>query len=114
MLGYDSFARQTLIKYMSDYSDLDFNEFYDKIISSSLDLQGDVMTVSQQIEARALQKHAPMLKAEGKAEGARDKAVATARKLLIMGLDVAKVVEATDLSKEEVSALAEEVKASRH
>ena len=114
MLGYDSFARQTLIKYMSDYSDLDFNQFYDKIISSSSDLQGDVMTVSQQIAERALQEHAPMLKAEGKAEGAHEKALATARKLLQLGDTVEKVVIATDLSKEEVNALADEVNGSKH
>ena len=114
MLGYDSFARQTLIKYMSDYSDLDFSEFYDKIISSSSDLQGDVMTVSQQIEARALQKHAPMLKAEGKAEGAHEKALATARNMLLKGLGAQLVVECTNLSKEEVTAIAAEVKASKH
>ena len=112
--GYDSFARQTLIKYMSDYSDLDFNEFYDKIISSSSDLKDDVMTVSQQIEERALQKHAPMLKAEGKAEGRHLEKVATAKKLLAMGLDAAKVVEATDLSKAEVKALQDELKGNKH
>jgi predicted transposase YdaD len=99
---------------MSDYSDLDFSEFYDKIISSSSDLQGDVMTVSQQIEARALQKHAPILKAEGKAEGAHEKALATARNFLMMGIEAEKVAQGTGLSLEEVSVLAEQVKASRH
>jgi predicted transposase YdaD len=112
--GYDSFARQTLIKYMSDYSNLDFEEFYDKIVGSNIDLQGDVMTVSQQIEARALQKHAPMLKAEGKAEGAHEKALATARNFLMMGIEAEKVAQGTGLSPEEINGIAEEVKASRH
>lgn len=101
MASYDSFARQTLIKYMSDYSDLDFDQFYDKIVSSNEDLKGDIMTVSQQIEERALQKHAPMLKADG----AREKALATARNMLLDGLTAKKVASYTDLSIEEVNAL---------
>ena len=73
-----------------------------------------IMTAMQQYEEKILKQHAPILKAEGKAEGAHEKAIATARKLLMMGLEAAKVVIATDLSIEEVNALAEEVKLSRH
>jgi len=72
------------------------------------------MTLREQWEQKAVEKHAPMLKAEGKAEGVHEKAIATARKLLMMGLEVAQVIEATDLSINEVTALAEEVKTSRH
>ena len=107
---YDSFSRQTLIKYMSDYSNLDFDQFYDKIVNSNIDLQGDVMTVSQQIAERALQEHAPMLKADG----AREKALATARNMLLRGYDAKEVAELNNLSLEEVNALADEVKGGMH
>jgi predicted transposase/invertase (TIGR01784 family) len=73
-----------------------------------------IMTAMQQYEEKILKQHAPMLKAEGKAEGAREKAIATARNMLLRGLDAQLVVECTNLSKEEVKALTEEVKASRH
>lgn len=107
---YDSFSRQTLIKYMSDYSNLDFDQFYDKIVNSNIDLQGDVMTVSQQIEERALQKHAPILKAEGRHLAH----LATARNMLLRGYDAKEVAELNNLSIEEVNALADEVKGKKH
>jgi hypothetical protein len=49
-----------------------------------------------------------------KAEGRHLEKVATAKKLLAMGLDAAKVVEATDLSKAEVKAISDDLKSSKH
>ena len=95
---------------MSDYSNLDFDQFYDKIVNSNIDLQGDVMTVSQQIAERALQEHAPMLKAEGR----HLEKVETARNMLLRGYDAKEVAELNNLSLEEVTALADEVKGGMH
>ena len=69
--------------------------------------------ISLKYEEKILKQHAPMLKAEGNAEGAHEKAIATACDMLVDGLGVDFVVKYTKLSKEEVSALAEQVKASR-
>ncbi len=58
-----------------------------------------------------LEEDAPELKAEGEAEaeGAHEKAIATARELLLMGLEVEKIAKATQLSREEVKALAGQI-----
>ena len=42
---------------------------------------------------------------EGRAEGAHDKAVETARNMLAEGISVATVIKCTDLAEEEVSEL---------
>jgi predicted transposase YdaD len=73
-----------------------------------------IMTAMQQYEEKILKQHAPMLKAEGKAEGAHEKALATARNFLMMGIEAEKVAQGTGLSLEEINGIAEEVKASRH
>ena len=46
--AYDNIARQVLIKYMSYYSDMETDAFYDKIINKKPNLKGDVMTVAEQ------------------------------------------------------------------
>ena len=95
--------------------DIDSEQVASETLKKLDDITGaNIMTLREQWEQKAVQKHAPMLKAEGKAEGAHEKAMATARNMLLDGLTIEKVVAYTDLSKEEVSALAEQVKASRH
>jgi len=75
---------------------------------------GELMSILQRWQDEARLQGALLGKAEGKAEGAHEKALATARKLLQLGDTVEKVVIATDLSKEEVNALADEVNGSKH
>jgi len=55
------------------------------------------------------EENAPEPKAEGKTEGAHEKAIATAHELLLMGLEVEKIAKATQLSLEEVKALAGQI-----
>ena len=45
-----------------------------------------------------LEEDAPELKPEDQAEGAHEKLIATARELLLMGLEVEKIAKATQLS----------------
>ena len=111
---YDSFSRQTLIKYMSDYSNLDFEQFYDKMVGSNADLQGDIMTVSQQLIEKGALKGIEQGIIKGEKLGEHKKALATARNFLMMGLEAEKVAQGTGLSIEEVNALADEVKGGMH
>ena len=53
---YDHIVRQVLIKYMSHYSDLENDAFYDKIIDSKPNLEGDVMTVAEQWKQQGMEK----------------------------------------------------------
>ena len=48
LIQYDQYTRQVLIKYMANFSDMQRDSFYDKIISSKPKLKGDVMTVAEQ------------------------------------------------------------------
>ena len=77
--AYDHFARQVLIRYMSQYSDMETDAFYDRIIDSKPDLKGDVMTVAQQWER----------------QGEMKKAQETARNLLAFGDSSDKVARVT-------------------
>jgi hypothetical protein len=61
------------------------------------------------VEENVLEEDAPELKAENKAEAMHEKAIATARELLLMGLEVEKIAKATQLSREEVNSLAGQV-----
>lgn len=84
--AYDHIARQVLIRYMSQYSDMETNAFYDRIIDSKPDLKGDVMTVAEQWkqQGRFLEKQE------------------TARNFLGMGVSVDHVVKGTGLDLDTV------------
>ncbi|WP_203250276.1 Rpn family recombination-promoting nuclease/putative transposase, partial [Cysteiniphilum marinum] len=91
--------------------DLDSEKVASETLKKLDDITGaDIMTLREQWEQKAVQKHAPMLEKVGE----HKKALATARELLLMGLEVEKIVKATKLSKEEVTALADEVNGKKH
>ena len=73
-----------------------------------------VMTAAEQLRQQGVQQGIVLGKAEGKAEGRHLANTETARNMLLKGLDAQLVVECTNLSKEEVNALADEVKGGMH
>jgi len=93
--AYDSIARQVLIKYMSYYSDMATDVFYDKIINSKPDLEGDVMTVAEQWKQQGIQQGLE----QGLEQGALQKAKETALNLSRMGFSDDKIIEATGLEQ---------------
>jgi predicted transposase/invertase (TIGR01784 family) len=56
LIQYDQYTRQVLIKYMANFSDMQRDSFYDKIISSKPRLKGDVMTVAEQWKQEGVQQ----------------------------------------------------------
>ena len=94
---YDHIARQVLIRYMSQYSDMETDAFYDRIIDSKPNLKGDVMSVAEQ------------WKEQGKQQGAMLKAQETARNLFSMSLSADQVSKATGLDLNTVLELKREV-----
>jgi predicted transposase YdaD len=91
--AYDHIARQVLIRYMSQYSDMETDAFYDRIIDSKPDLKGDVMTVAQQWQE------------QGELKGKQE----TARTMLADGLSVDMVGKYTSLDLDTVLKLKKEV-----
>ena len=94
---YDHIARQVLIKYMSDHSDMETDAFYDKIIDNEPNLEGDVMTVAEQWKQQGLQ--------QGLQQGALESKKETAINLSRMGLTDDKIVEATGLERSVIKEL---------
>jgi predicted transposase YdaD len=126
MIGYDGHIKQTLIKYMSRYSDLEKQTFYDKLISSEPNLKGDVMTVAQQwleqgksqgiqegLEKGILQgiqqgKQEGIL--QGMQQGELNAKKTTALNFLRMGLSYEQVANGTGLSIKDVEELSKTIK----
>ncbi|WP_011178454.1 Rpn family recombination-promoting nuclease/putative transposase [Caedibacter taeniospiralis] len=96
--AYDHIARQVLIRYMSQYSDMETKDFHDKLIYSKPDLRGDVMTVAEQWEQKGIQKGIQT----------------TARNFLLMGLSAEQVVKGTGLDQDTVLKLKKEVEQTQH
>ena len=103
--AYDQIVRQVLIKYMSNYSDMETDEFYGKIINSKPNLESDVMTVAEQWEKRGIDKGIQ----QGMQQGALQKARETARNLLACGDSLDKVSTVTGLDKSTVDAIKKEL-----
>ena len=103
--AYDNIARQVLIKYMSYYSDMETDAFYDKIINKKPNLKGDVMTVAEQWKQQGHQEGLQQGMQQGMQQGALEKARETALNLSRMGLDDDKIVEATGLEKSVIAEL---------
>jgi len=91
---YDHIARQVLIRYMSQYSEMETDVFYDKLIHSKPDLRGDVMTVAEQWKKQGMQ--------QGMQQGRFLEKQETARNLLRMRLSDEQVATATGLDIETV------------
>ena len=98
---YDHIARQVLIRYMSQYSDMETDAFYDRIIDSKPNLKGDVMSVAEQWKEQGKQ--------QGMQQGAMLKAQETARTMLVKGLASDLVIECTGLDLNTVLELKREV-----
>jgi predicted transposase/invertase (TIGR01784 family) len=82
---------------MSQYSDMETNAFYDRIIDSKPDLKGDVMTVAEQWKQQGMQQGRFLEKQE------------TARNLFGMSFSVDQVAKATGLDLDTVLKLKKEV-----
>ena len=95
--AYDTIARQVLIKYMSYYSDMETDAFYDKIIDKKADLKDDVMTVAEQLKQQGIQI--------GIEKGALESKKETALNLLSFGDSLEKVEKVTGLEKSVIEEL---------
>jgi predicted transposase/invertase (TIGR01784 family) len=118
MKSFSNCAKLELVhenyRYILNTWETSFDELKAAYLKHMADDKDFIMTAMQQFEEKILKQHAPMLKAEGKAEGLQEKALATARNFLLMGLEVEKVAQGTGLSLEEVTALADEVNGKKH
>lgn len=120
--AYDHIARQVLIRYMSQYSDMEAEEFYGKIMNSKPSLRGDVMTVAEKWEAQGIakgvqqgmQQGIQQGMQQGIQQGARLKAEETACKMLHKGYAIDDVCEITGLDQKDVIELKERIKNTRH
>ena len=90
---YDHIVRQVLIKYMSYYSDLENEVFYDKIKDSKPNLESDVMTVSEQWKQQGIDQGIQI----GIEKGALKKAKETAFNMLTKGYPENDIAELTGL-----------------
>ncbi|WP_119327799.1 Rpn family recombination-promoting nuclease/putative transposase [Cysteiniphilum halobium] len=75
---------------------------------------GELMSILQRWQDEARLQGVLLGKAEGKAEGLQEKALATARNMLLRGYDAKEVAELNNLTMEEVTALADELNGSKH
>ena len=92
--AYDHIARQVLIRYMSQYSEMETDMFYDKLIHSKPDLKGDVMTVAEQWKKQGMQ--------QGMQQGRFLEKQETARTMLADGISVDMVGKYTSLDRDTV------------
>ena len=93
--AYDNIVRQVLIKYMSYYSDMETDAFYDKIIDKQPNLKGDVMTVAEQLKHQGHQEGLQ----QGMQQGALEKAKETAINMLNQSLSDEMITRCTGLEK---------------
>ncbi|OIN84946.1 Rpn family recombination-promoting nuclease/putative transposase [Francisella sp. TX07-6608] len=102
---YDQVIRISLLKYLSSYSDLEENVFYDKILHIAPKLKGDIMTVAEQWELKGVEKGKLEGLQQGKLEGLQQGKLETARKLLSMGLSIEEIQQATGLTHSDIQKL---------
>ena len=88
-----------------EYSDMETDALYDKIINKKPNLKGDVMTVAEQWKQQGHQEGLQQGMQEGVQQGVLEKARETALNLSRMGLDDDKIVEATGLEKSVIAEL---------
>ena len=100
---YDHFSRRVLIKYMIRHTDMQPEDFCDKIITSEPELRDDVMTTAEILELRGKEKGLQEGRQEGVHIGEDKKAHDVALKLLKRGDSVADVVDISGLTKAEVT-----------
>jgi predicted transposase YdaD len=76
----------------------------------------DVWRKEAKLQGRieAIEELKPLYTKQGEEVGEHKKAVATAKELLMMGLEADKIAKATKLTKAEVKALSDELKSSKH
>lgn len=111
---YDHIVRQILIKYMSDYSDLEDEVFYDKIKDSKPNLKIDVMTVSEQWKQQGIDQGIQIGIEKGIEKGVLKKAKETAFNMLTKGYPENDIAELTGLDTLTVSELKKKSKKPPH
>lgn len=97
LIQYDQYTRQVLIRYMSDFSDMQRSTFYDKIINSKPKLRSDVMTVAEQWKQEGVK--------EGIHQGEINKALVIAKNLIKLGLSDDEIIEATNIDQKTLAEL---------
>jgi len=97
LIQYDQYTRQVLIKYMANFSDMQRDSFYDKIISSKPKLKGDVMTVAEQWEQQGIQK--------GISQGISQEKFAIAKIMLKRGTPDKEIIEITSIDQKTLNEL---------
>lgn len=98
---YDSFARQTLIRYLANHSGIEKSVLSGTIISHEYELEGDMKTVAQQWIDEGMQKAKPRYLAEGIEKGIE----AVARNLLADNEPIEKIMRVTGLTETQLKAI---------
>ena len=108
--AYDSIARQVLIKYMSYYSDMETDAFYDKIINKKPNLKGDIMTVAEQWKQQGQQEGLQQGLQQGALESKKENALA----MLKDGLSLETVAKYSGLDRQVLAQLQTEIPSKPH
>lgn len=93
LIQYDQYTRQVLIRYMSDFSDMQRSTFYDKIIHSKPKLRSDVMTVAEQ------------WKQEGMHLGIQQNTFNIAKNMIKEGMSDQQIIKLTNIDQKTLSQL---------
>ncbi|MCF6777788.1 Rpn family recombination-promoting nuclease/putative transposase [Thiotrichales bacterium 19X7-9] len=109
LVTYDEIVTQTLIRYMSKYSALEYSSFCDKILSVEPNLEDAMKTVAQQLEQKGLEKGVK----QGLEQGAIQKAQEMAVNMLKYGDSVEKVITITGLEKSTVINLKKDMQSQK-
>ena len=76
-----------------------------KLYESRMKLKSDITTISETQFSAGVERGKSLGLAEGEARGSRQKALETARNLLVIGLSIDNIAKATGLTVQEVATL---------
>ena len=76
-----------------------------KLYESRMKLKSDITTISETQFSAGVERGKSLGLAEGEARGSRQKALETARNLLVIGLSIENIAKATGLTVQEVATL---------
>ena len=106
---YDSFARQTLIRYLANHSGMEKHTLSDTMINNEPELEGDMRTVAQQWIDEGIQKGMvqakPKYLAQGIEKGIERGIETVAYNMLDEGADIKFVAKTTGLTEAQLKAI---------
>ena len=102
---YDSFARQTLIRYLTNHSGMEKRVLSDTMIRNEPELESDVKTVAQQWIDEGIQQAKPKYLAQGIEKGIEKGIATVARNMIAKGIDTIIVSETTGLTEAQLESI---------